>query len=1104
MQIQVNVNNLKLIQSDELNENEYNIHNIQFNFSNEYAEELVKVALFTANDTTYKVIITNNQCNIPAEVLANQGCFVLGVYAFEVQEDELIERYSPSPIKLYIENGSYIPDEDTENSEPLTPTDKEQILSQLAEIELKLGQVDVNTQDIANIKNEQITQNENISTNSNDISVMQTKLNTIETGAEVNIIEDVKVNGTSLPIVNKSVNVEVPTKTSQLTNDSNFVNETQMNNAIAEEATIRQNADNNLQSQIDAITVSSDVIDVLGTYQDLQNYDTSLVKANDIIKVLQDSTHNGAISYYRWVITDHVGAWVYVGSEGPYYTKSETDNLLQEKANQTDLDTINQNVTNLQGRMTTAEGKIADIEEKQTTQNSRITALENEVDTLQQEVEDLENNQLISPPVSGTSIDISDSASAKNKSIGLIGNTIQSNLPYGFTQLDYIESTGSQYIDTGITADNTVEFDVTFNTSDNLGNSTYGCIFGSRQASVTKELQVTTYSDSGFYGTFRYGDSGNYNAYLTRLQKINVKLLNGKYIVDNEEKYSVDKTFSNNYNIYIFALNNGGTAAQYGKVKLYTLKLYKAGSLVRNFIPCKSVNNEIGLFDLISNTFFANKGTGSFIAGDVTALTPTPENPIELKSTGDNVNLFDVETISRNKSLSNGVEVSTSGWYASDFIEVNANEKYFIYGPNKTAGRDNFFYDENKNYLSSISAITGELTIPSNAKYLRFNGRIFELTEVKLEKGTKATPYSPYNCGNVNEKFQNKNFLPTDNINKTQAGLTITSQESGSLLFNGTKYGNGNFDFNNNIIELEPGDYTLAMRKKSGTVSSTTIPIYILRASDNEQLTTRYVYTPDGIKGNWTTAGLKNFTVTEKNNYYLRFIIADNVVFTDLDLEIIIYKGTLNSDTIGDFIKHEEQNISFLLAPGQKFMQGDYLADDGVHHVTEEKVLTGEETIGILQKCYYINFPNKKSRTTLTRRKLLSNVFKEDLGAYGASDTGLYKMFEGYNPSGNKNIFFNYDNAEGGVNVFKAYLAEQYANGTPVKVKYELAQEVIDPYTEEQQTAWEQIKALRTYKPVTHISSEDETPATVNITYVRDLETVINELSSAIVAQGGV
>ena len=98
------------------------------------------------------------------------------------------------------------------------------------------------------------------------------------------------------------------------------------------------NADNNLQQQIDAIASSSDVVDVVGTYAELQNYDISKLTNNDIVKVLQDSTHNNAITYYRWVIVSDSGSWEYVGSSGPYYTVAETDALLSNKANQSSLE----------------------------------------------------------------------------------------------------------------------------------------------------------------------------------------------------------------------------------------------------------------------------------------------------------------------------------------------------------------------------------------------------------------------------------------------------------------------------------------------------------------------------------------------------------------------------------------------------------------------------------------------------------------------------------------------------------------------------------------------------------------------------------------------
>lgn len=51
----------------------------------------------------------------------------------------------------------------------------------------------------------------------------KSKLDGVATGAQVNVIETVKVNGTALAVTGKEVDVSVPTKTSELTNDSGFI-----------------------------------------------------------------------------------------------------------------------------------------------------------------------------------------------------------------------------------------------------------------------------------------------------------------------------------------------------------------------------------------------------------------------------------------------------------------------------------------------------------------------------------------------------------------------------------------------------------------------------------------------------------------------------------------------------------------------------------------------------------------------------------------------------------------------------------------------------------------------------------------------------------------
>lgn len=96
----------------------------------------------------------------------------------------------------------------------------------------------------------------------------------------------------------------------------------------------RQVADIGLQGQIDAITSKSDVVDVVATYADLQAYDTQHLGNNDVIKVLDDETHDDALTYYRWSKTNQT--WTFIGQEAPYYSKSQTDTLLLGKQNTID------------------------------------------------------------------------------------------------------------------------------------------------------------------------------------------------------------------------------------------------------------------------------------------------------------------------------------------------------------------------------------------------------------------------------------------------------------------------------------------------------------------------------------------------------------------------------------------------------------------------------------------------------------------------------------------------------------------------------------------------------------------------------------------------
>lgn len=88
----------------------------------------------------------------------------------------------------------------------------------------------------------------------------------------------------------------------------------------------RSREDGLLQDQIDTIKAATDVVDVVGTHEELLAYNESLTK-NDVVKVLVDETKNN-LEYYWRVVGDKPQKpyqWTEVGTITPYYSKSEID-----------------------------------------------------------------------------------------------------------------------------------------------------------------------------------------------------------------------------------------------------------------------------------------------------------------------------------------------------------------------------------------------------------------------------------------------------------------------------------------------------------------------------------------------------------------------------------------------------------------------------------------------------------------------------------------------------------------------------------------------------------------------------------------------------------
>lgn len=126
--------------------------------------------------------------------------------------------------------------------------------------------------------------------------------------------------------------------------------------ALSEETSAREAADAAIEQEIEDLRNEPDVVDIVGTYADLQAYNTSDLGDKDIIRVLVDETHDDESTYYRWNKTPQT--WTYIGAIDGYYTKTETDTLLGGKQ---DTLTAGDNITIDANNVISAEAGITKL-----------------------------------------------------------------------------------------------------------------------------------------------------------------------------------------------------------------------------------------------------------------------------------------------------------------------------------------------------------------------------------------------------------------------------------------------------------------------------------------------------------------------------------------------------------------------------------------------------------------------------------------------------------------------------------------------------------------------------------------------------------------------
>lgn len=491
-------------------------------------------------------------------------------------------------------------------------------------------------------------------------------------------------------------------------------------------------------------------------------------------------------------------------------------------------------------------------------------------------------------------------------------------------------------------------------------------------------------------------------------------------------------------------------------------------------------------------------------------VSPTPNCPSLIRNVGDNINIFDKSNVNK---------LSAYFWSGSTIQTLNTRR--IIYVPCKPNTMYSVLKKAGKKFALSTAKITPALGVqtfgfvqgdtasllslktPPDARYLLvqyFDTSVDTLTEqeildsIKIEEGT-GTPYSPYNCGNINIFKSNRNLANMDLLYQEMQSFNATNlsqkivDERNCIAFS-----------NNNYINVY-GFKGLPNRYKENTRYKFSFYARLQNTSDTTKNYSLFLQTFDkngklinNVRCPNTTEWTKFELITPENTslYYFDFSYSNLAMWLiDKDTFMIEeYKEGKSSN----YIKNQEQNIVFPLNEGQRLYKNSYLAEDGTHHKRNQIELDGTENWIALNKIYYMQVSDKRSNKVNTKNAIMSNQFlqTEYMEGGGSLDKGY--MTERYYTAGNLNVFFNYDDGEGGVSNWKTYLASQKTAGTPVILEYELAEEKIEPYTSDQTQKFNEIQKLKSYSDETNIYSTDEIKPIFDVEAFKDLETYIKEV----------
>lgn len=444
--------------------------------------------------------------------------------------------------------------------------------------------------------------------------------------------------------------------------------------------------------------------------------------------------------------------------------------------------------------------------------------------------------------------------------------TPSSRLPEGYTEVQYIQSSGTQWINTGFKPNQNTRAALTV---DAKPPTAAAWLFGARNGNTDR-----TFGLLSFNSQYRSDYNNSTEEYSTVTPS-------GKFTVDKDKNVTKfngtigvtakSGVFQCTYPMFLFANNNAGTVAGFGSFKLYICKLFDNGNLIRDFVPCIDPAGAVGLYDLVGGKFYGNAGTGVFLAGPPRATLPEGYAQLEyIQSSGaqwidtgftpdqDTRIIYDCERLSTvSAEHFFGVRTGNAAKEAFCFYIYNsgwryAYNNYVAAGNGPSTGR--YVFDANKNVMT----INGSLTLKSTYAKFKASATATLFSMRSVNSGISYGSHKLFSCQIYNNGTLTRNFIPC----KDPTGAVGLYDLIGQKFYGNA--GTGSFTAGPAVTWEEPEEPTEKLDPYTWYESDVPTVSLLARYRDNVAAVRGVLRLPEGTPGVPET--MRRLTTTEANS----------------------------------------------------------------------------------------------------------------------------------------------------------------------------------------------------------------------------------------------